>query len=365
MANMQVEKKKDEFIIKLKSYLNNICDIPESFPVLDEYLVGLTQEEFCMTFRELKDIIMGIYEDLSVSPERLVIDNNYTTSSKPDIIFKFIYVTGIVSEIEGILLIADRTQFMNAFMTFWGKTNTQLDKKIKEFDKEQQDKFYKTEIKALFHCLKGFGFRIEEQENKIIVSYPRNPAIMKVIKSFAKHRFFRAGYIYDYRKFNYRVFATASDAKVPLTDFYSFQLLNDEHKKYLLTLDEKLAEMKIRYGETVESWGWGTNPCKYVYNAKISVHQNMEEGLIPHIDIDRKTYDLEKVLEYYLTIPEEIGVKVKTCNRCGAGGENPECGNCAQVVVRGKNINMCKIGSWFFPPTSEALPYFLDAYEKL
>lgn len=50
MSNTLETKTPELLSIVLQSYNSHLCEIPESIQVLDGYLHGLTQTEFCRAF---------------------------------------------------------------------------------------------------------------------------------------------------------------------------------------------------------------------------------------------------------------------------------------------------------------------------
>ncbi len=91
--------------------------------------------------------------------------------------------------------------------------------------------------------------------------YPDNPAVLTVLHSFAQAKICRISFGFDFTKCNYRVFSYPTDGKLPLSDLYSYQLLSEENKAFLLKLNEELEKIGTTYGECEGGWYNGTLPC--------------------------------------------------------------------------------------------------------
>lgn len=61
----------EELRFAIKSYNSYMAEIPDEFTVLEEHLNGLTQRQFCIAFKALRDIVVHIYADLEKQPEAI------------------------------------------------------------------------------------------------------------------------------------------------------------------------------------------------------------------------------------------------------------------------------------------------------
>ena len=69
MSNTLETKNIDQLHTALVSYNSHMCEIPSAFPVLPEYLCGLTEPEFCEAFVQLEKIMAAVYDHLNKHPE--------------------------------------------------------------------------------------------------------------------------------------------------------------------------------------------------------------------------------------------------------------------------------------------------------
>ena len=71
MSNTLETKTIDQLHTALISYNSYMCEIPAVFPVLPEYLGGLTETAFCEAFAQLEKIMVAIYNRLNEHPESI------------------------------------------------------------------------------------------------------------------------------------------------------------------------------------------------------------------------------------------------------------------------------------------------------
>ena len=386
MANTLETKTPEQLIAALRSYNSYMREIPERFTVLDEYLNGLTVIEFCGAFITLQKIVTDIYKYLIENPQEVgfVKENKKTgeleaqTSQHISCVKKLLYTIGRFSTLESNSLVIDINKLMNAYMTYYPNISVELSEKINEYGKDKQNKFYGTKnMRSVFACLEKFGFEmdgingidgIDTDINKIAsitVRYPKRPSVINVMKAFAMPRVCRISFGFDFTKFNDRVFSHKSDSILPLEDLYSFQLIPDEHKKFLLVLNQAMNEAGADYGECESGWYNGTLPCQYIYKNKVRILQNIENGLMPHVvmwqrgapeAVIKKT---EKVIDLFKSLPDKYLNIIGKCRGCTKG----ECGRRNIVSVKDKKYAVCAGGWWGFPPEAEIVPYIVKAYK--
>ena len=71
MSNTLETKTIEQLSIALQSYNTYMCEIPEKFNVLEEYLHGLTALDFCAAFKKLQEIVVNIYNYLYDNPKTI------------------------------------------------------------------------------------------------------------------------------------------------------------------------------------------------------------------------------------------------------------------------------------------------------
>ena len=373
MANTLETKTPEQLTAALQSYNSYMCEIPASFTVLDEYLHGLTANEFCGAFKALQEIVTDIYEYLRENPQAvgLVKTDKKTgelkvqTSQHISCVKKLLYVIGRFSTLKENTLTVYMENLMNAYMTYYPNISVELAETINEYDIEKQRKFFEAKhMRSVFACLEKFGFEIDGLDaEKIVVCYPENPPVMTVIKAFATPRVCRISFGFDFTKFNYRVFAHKTDAALPLEDLYSFQLLSNEHKKFLQALNQAMNAAGASYGECADGWYNGTLPCQYIYRNKVRVMQNIEGGLNPYVvGAAGKQRDKQKPkrIKYIETLPDEYQDIVAKCGFCRKG---KDCDWRYIFSGKEKKHAKCVGGWWYFPPTKVAVPYIVEAYK--
>jgi hypothetical protein len=380
MANTLETKTPEQLTAALQSYNSYMCEIPDNFTVLDEYLNGLTTVEFCGAFIVLQKIVIDIYKYLIENPQAvgLVKKNKKTgeleiqTTQHISCVKKLLYTIGRFSTLESNSLIIDINELMNAYMTYYPNISVELSEKINEYDKNKQSKFFESKnMRSVFLCLEKFGFELNgidtdiNKINSITIRYPKQPFVINVIKAFALPRVCRISFGFDFTKFNYRVFAHKSDEIVPLEDLYSFHLIPNEHKKFLSVLNQALNEIGADYGECESGWYNGTLPCQYIYKNKVRILQNVENGLMPHVVMwQRGKPEIvikkpAKVIDLFKLLPDKNRNIIGKCHGCTKG----ECGRRNIVSANDKKYVVCAGGWWGFPPEVDVVPFIVKAYK--
>lgn len=369
MSNTLETKTVDQLYTALISYNSYMCDIPVSFPVLPEYLCGLTAEEFCRTFAQLKTLMTDIYDDLREHPETVGLTvrdkktGTWKLSSTQNIscVKKLMYVLGRHAAPVGDGLHISINDFMDAYMTYYYNCSTALSDTVKKHDPEKQLKFWTARhLPAVFACLVRFGFAVDgidaSKLTTLKIRYPQNPAVLTVLHSFAQTNICRSSFGFDFTKCNYRVFAHPADGKVPLCDLYSYQLLSSEHQSFLSKLNEELEKRGTTYGDCAGGWYHGTLPCDYNYKNKVRILQNMESGLLPHVVL-RFGKKADRMAAFIESLPAEYKGLVQKCRGCKKG----DCDHRIPVTADGKQQIICNVAWWYFPPEEKAIPYIAAA----
>ena len=370
MSNTLETKTIDQLHTALVSYNSHMCEIPAAFPVLPEYLCGLTEPEFCEAFAQLEKLMAAVYDHLIRYPESvgLTVRDRKTgewklqSSQHISCVKKLLYVLGRFSRPEGNGLHIAMHDLMNAYMTYYSNSSVELAEVIKESGKEKQEKFFAAKhMRMVFGCLTTFGFVFDgldvPETQALEMRYPENPAVLTVLHAFASAKICRISFGFDFVKCNYRVFAHPQDGKLPLCDLYSYQLLSEENKAFLTRLNGELEKIGTTYGECEGGWYHGTLPCDYNYKNKVRILQNMESGLLPHVVL-RFGKKAEKMGRFIESLPEEYKSLVQKCRGCRKG----ECDHRIPVTADGKKLNICNVAWWYFPPEEKAIPYITAAY---
>ncbi len=126
MSNTLEVKTIDQLHTALASYNSHMCKFPESFPVLLEYLGGLSETEFCAAFAQLEKITSSVYEYLNEHPESvgLTMRDKRTgewklqSSQHISCVKKLLYVLGRHGTPDGNRLRISVNDLMNAYMTY-------------------------------------------------------------------------------------------------------------------------------------------------------------------------------------------------------------------------------------------------------
>ncbi len=375
MSNTLETKTFEQLYMAIKSYNSFMCEIPKQFIVRNEYLYGITEEEFCEAFHKLQDIVMKIYDDLLVNPQVIglaTIDLNTGTlnvqnSQHISCIKKLLYSLGLVAEINEHELFIKMDSFMDAYATFLPNCSTALSENIIESSHDKRKKIYQTkQVALLLQYLTKFGFEIEnihvnKPYNEIrdfTVSYPKMPNVITVIKAFSMPRICRISFGFDYTKFNYRVFAHPSDVAIPYLDLYSIQLLPDIHKEFFIKLNQCMNDLGINFGECESGWYHGVLPCQYIYNKKLRLLQNMEYGLMPAVVV-KVGKKIDKITKFIEKLPEEYKAGIGNCHGC----RTEECTGRTIIIIDDRKYVLCNGSWWMFPVTIQAIPYIIEAYK--
>ena len=383
MANTLETKTPEQLSGALRSYNDYLCDVPNGFDVLEEYLGEVERHEFCRAFKALRDIVADIYDCLRDSPQEigLVKINKKTgeaavqTSQHISCVKKLLYAIGRFSELESDSLNIRMDSLMNAYMTYYPNSSVELASSINVFDADRRNKFFESKhIRPVFRILERFGFAVDgagdeayEDAATLKIRYPQLPSVINAMKSFALPEICRASFGFDYAKFNYRVFAHPKAAKLPLADLYSFQLLPDGHKRFLARLNQVMEEETgADYGECESGWYNGTLPCQYIYQNKLRVLQNIENGCMPAIVItsgmktEKILQKTGKYIEYFKSLPDGCRSAVR-CRGCKKG----DCEGRIAIAADDRKHAMCvgKGAWWVFPPKEEYIPLIVKAYK--
>lgn len=371
MSNTLETKTPEQLAIALKSYNSYLCEIPEQFPVLDEYLHGLTESEFCHAFLRLQKTVADLYDYLLEHPESIGLTAKdkktgawkVQTSQHISCIKKLMYVLGRFGELENDALYIPFHTLMNAYMTYYPNCSVELAETVKEYEREKQDKFFTSKhMRAVFDCLASFGFVIDGLDAPEVfvlhIRYPASPAVLIALKAFAMPKICCLSFGFDFTKFNYRVFAHPCNAKLPLEELYSYALLSEENKEFLSRLNEELEKIGTTYGDCAGGWYSGTLPCDYNYKNKVRILQNIESGLIPHVVV-RFGKKAEKMGKFIESLPEEYHGLIRKCSGCKKG----ECDHRIPVTAAGKKYIICNVAWWYFPADVKAIPYIVGAYK--
>ena len=252
---------------------------------------------------------------------------------------------------------------MNAYMTYYPNISVELAETVKEYDDDKRNKFFEAKhLRLVFSCLQKFGFQLkglDDSEIRIVeISYPQHPSVITTLKAFCMPKICRISFGFDFTKFNYRVFAYAADAKIPLEDLYSYCLLSDEHKAFFSELNRVMTELNADYGECESGWYHGTLPCQYIYKNKVRILQNIENGLMTYVVVrfGKKT---DKIIRFIESLPPEYHDRIERCKGCKKG----ECDHRIPVTAAGKKYVICNVAWWRFPPDVSAIPYIVKAYQ--
>lgn len=352
----------------LLSYNSHICDIPDSFTVLDEYLYGLECGTFCAAFKHLSALVSAVYGDIIGDPGRIGLlkadksgEMKVTSAQHISCVKKLLYAIGRFGELEGDVLCADSGKFADAYMTYYTNTSTELSAEIKEHTEEKRGSFFKAKnVGRVFELLGEHGLKFEHsgEGDTVRLTSLNDGAIPRVIKAFAQPDICRECFGFDYTKFNYRVFAHPSLSRLPLEDQYSFTLLSEEHREFLYELDRAMNDIGVTYGSCAGGWYSGTLPCQYNYKNKVRILQNIESGLIPHV-VMRFGKKAAKMAGFIESLPEEYRSLIVRCKGCRKG----ECDHRIPVKTAENNYVLCNVAWWYFPPEKAAVPYIVRAFK--
>lgn len=165
MANTLETKTPEQLAIALQSYNSYLCEIPDNFIVLYEYLNGLSQAEFCNAFKTFQSIVSDIYNYLQESPCSigLVKTNEKTgeltvqTSQHISCIKKLFYAIGRFSELNSDSLSINMDSLMNAYMTYYPNNSVELAESLNTYNESKQNKFFEAKyIRLVFELLLSF-----------------------------------------------------------------------------------------------------------------------------------------------------------------------------------------------------------------
>lgn len=367
MRNTLETNTPEQLAVALQSYNSYLCEIPEQFDVLDEYLHGLTKTDFCVAFKQLQKTVSDIYDYLYKNPHEigLVVKDKkgewkVQASQHISCIKKLLYVIGRFSVLDGNTLNISMETLMNAYMTYYPNYSVELAENVKEHDANKRNKFFESKhMRSVFECLQKFGFQIDGLDHEILhIQVSNQPSVLIALKAFSTPKICRISFGFDFTKFNYRVFNHTSDAKIPLEDLYSYCLLSEEHKKFLSTLNRAMNDLHAEYGECESGWYSGTLPCQYIYKNKIRILQNIENGLLPYVVVrfGKKT---AKIIQLIESLPVEYRNCIGRCEGCRKG----ECEHRIPVTAAGKKYVVCNVAWWYFPPRVDAVQYIVGAYK--
>ncbi|QUI24536.1 hypothetical protein HZI73_20500 [Vallitalea pronyensis] len=372
MANVLSYNNVQELRFAIKSYNDYMSEIPDDFMVLKEHLQGLTQKQFCIAFKALRDLVIHMYTYLEKHPEAIGLlakhkksgEMKIQTSQNISSIKKIIYTIGLTSKLENNTLCVDMKAFRESYAVFYSNSSTALTDKIKTIDSETFDKFYSTKhVSSIFKYLTAFGFVIDgfiedkkfSELQQLEITFPSNPPIINIIKAFSRPCICRISFGFDYAKFNYRIFAHGIHATIPMEDLYSVCLLPEEHQNFLLLLNKSLEKKNIRYGKCEKGWYHGTLPCQYNYRNKVRVLQNMEHGILPHLVLDFRN-KIDKGTTLIESIPKEYRSNIPQCRGC-----RKNCPTRTMITADGKKYALCHGQWWHLPLIDGSIDFIMQA----
>ena len=355
----------------MRFYNEVLREIPDDFDVLDEHLNGISKADFCKAFKELRDITVAIYDDAIADPESygFVKTDRKTGERKHtglDVhaITCLLYALGKSGEINGVNLEIDLNKFRNVLALSPKKI---MMGKAEEKDPAAFDKQYKKKhIAGLINKLRDFGFAFDgfdagkeySELTKLTVSH-RNESLPTVLKVFAEFKICQKCFVFDFAKFNYKVFSKGKDEKLPFDDLYSVTYIPANKLQAAKALLAEMEELGLDYGFCPEPVYWqGPMACYYNFRGKLRIIQNAigffvfapAPGNIPKA----------KVEAFLDSLPEKYKSFYAICGGCGG---KKECGSRIHPTVSGKIRTVCA-GQWpSFPAEMQSIPYISSGGE--
>ena len=172
----------------------NIKFIPEDCKVNPQCLGSLTNEEFVASYKELQELITGIYADVEKAP----FDWGYPSVNNTTELWGSAY--NRISDLFGALCYSGTLQD--------GKILVNSVPKSKDYDLNNPIVSFRTvmnkhkKVDMMLDKLNGFGFVVEGYDKKaksFIVAYPPNPILLEVMNLYSEARQHNFTHYFSYR----------------------------------------------------------------------------------------------------------------------------------------------------------------------
>lgn len=334
----------------ISSYTKYFLTIPNDFNVLEDYLLdGISKLDFNIAFKDYRDLITSIYDDMANNP---VVYSFVTTDKKGNFkntkqpiqcIVWLMYALGKSGEIR------DRTLYVSSEMInniFAGKHDcdiTGINNSIINRDN-------------LFQKLIQFGFEFsitdfDHFENDFNLMIPQNPNIVVALKAFTLSRFSDQSFNCDYAGFNYHVFSVGYNDRLPYHDLYISKSASEKTKIYVETLINELSKLGYEY-INIRHHGFVSNvwmyKCCFFYQRGDYIQLNLPIHYVPK-------HNRQAYLEHIKTMPEKY--QRKHCDGCR---HDPQCKSMVFEIINNKKQVYCADANIGNLNQIEDIPYVVE-----
>ncbi|MDF2686273.1 MAG: hypothetical protein K0S55_1454 [Clostridia bacterium] len=330
-----------------------LCEVPDNFIVHSDFLSGCGNDEFISGFKDFRNIISMIYSDISEKPENFgfVTKNRSTGEIKmSDQYFECIY--GLFMKLVLSSNIIDN--IFNVDVEWFIKANSQYPKL--------------SYIEMLFDRLTECGFYLEGYNSseklknikQLEVSYPDNPYVIYFIKEFMSfphpHKTWKLWITSNHESMflNYRLFTKAKKEILDITDFCTYNCLDDKKQEAIKEFDSLMNQSNLgkanRYPEG----------CK--------IYMDFDGSAYIHISISYKIINKKNNLNYIQKLPLRVRIAFTNDDGscCFCGGEGNPCGMRRIYMIDGTEYLKCAHKSFkFYDFSMDSVPYYVELAKML
>ena len=335
----------------IAEYSHHFFQIPDTFDVKPEYLLdGISGSHFTKAFKDYRNLIAGIYADMSNNPDGydfVTTDKkgNFKNTKQPiQCIMWLMYALGKAGEVKNRTLVVSSQKINEIFS---GKH----DCIVKGVNNSLINKNH------LFQKLTAFGFQFstsdfDKIESDFTVTVTNNPDIIVAIKAFTLSWYSDVSFNCDYAGFDYYVFSVGFNEDLPYKYLYVATIASEQTKKYIETVITELTKLGYKH-KNIRHHGFRSNVwmyrCCFFYQSDDNIWMNCPVHYAPKNKKDAYLKHLESMPEKYRSR--------KLC----APACRKECGNRSIEVEDGKKIAYCSTHLHLHNLNQlEDIPYLID-----
>ena len=325
---MQYENK-EALANAITDYRNHFLEIPGDFDVKQEYLLdGIAKPDFVKAFKDYRDLITAIYEDMADNPDEYGFTGtdkkgNFKNTKQPiQCIIWLMYALGKAGEIQNRKLVVSAQKINEIFA---GKH----DCIIKGINNSIINR------NNLFQKLIDFGFEFSITDfDKIESDFNvklKIPDIAVAIKAFTLSWYSDESFMCDYAGFNYHVFSVGFTDDLPYKHLYIATIASEKTIKYMETVIAELTKLGYKC-KNIRHHGFRSNvwmyKCCHFYQRNDEIVMDVPAHYAPKHR--RNAY-----FEHLESMPE----KYRSRQRCKGCRKN--CGTLSIELVDDKKVAYC------------------------
>jgi len=235
----------DEWVANTKGFCDNFENIPDDFPIHQDYLIdGITTNEWITAYKQYQTIFCDMQAEIAENPYEYGIIQ-LDKSGKYKMIDRMIHqILWLFVSLAQSGEIRDDILYVNGALYseyINGKAIGSRDATPKRID-------------CLINILPKFGFYLNDfqfgKNDDFTVSAPKYHRLMTVIKASTITQYCKKSLVSDYASFNYRIYSIAAKAPLPIEITHTYNIMNDDCKAFISGLLDYLYTNKwVKNGE--------------------------------------------------------------------------------------------------------------------